>query len=74
LKERLKERAMKVGVLQMKGKKILLVQDDAGVAHAMAVRLKAKEFTLVMAADAIGAIGIAGKTRLDHPRSWVAGR
>jgi PleD family two-component response regulator len=53
------------GCIAMKGKKILLVQDDAGVAYAMAVRLKAKEFTLVMAADAIGPIAIARKEKPD---------
>jgi CheY-like chemotaxis protein len=50
---------------KFKGKKILLVEDDPDVAHAMAVRLRAKEFTLVMAEDAIGAIGVACKEKSD---------
>jgi DNA-binding response OmpR family regulator len=49
----------------MKGKKVLLVEDDTDVAHAMAVRLKAKEFTVVMAPDAIAALAVARKEKPD---------
>jgi two-component system KDP operon response regulator KdpE len=49
----------------MAGKKILLVEDDKDVVRAMAVRLKAQGYNLVVATDAIAAVSTARKKKPD---------
>lgn len=49
----------------MAGKKILLVEDDKDVVRAMAVRLKAQGYNLVVATDAIAAVSTARKEKPD---------
>lgn len=49
----------------MTPKKILLVEDDRDVARAMAVRLRSKQYDLLVAQDAISAISMARKEKPD---------
>lgn len=49
----------------MTPKRILLVEDDRDVARAMAVRLRSKQYVLLVAQDAISAISMARKERPD---------
>lgn len=63
------------GCTAMKGKKVLLVEDDTDAAHAMAVRLKAKEFTVAMGPDTIAArCSAQRKAGFDYPRPRTAWR
>jgi DNA-binding response OmpR family regulator len=45
--------------------RILIVEDDTDMVHAMAVRLKAQGYSLVFAEDAISAISVARKEKPD---------
>lgn len=49
----------------MTGKKLLLIEDDKDTVRAMAVRLKAQGYDLVVASDAISAISTARKEKPD---------
>jgi len=46
-------------------RKILLVEDDKDTVRALAIRLKSQGYGLVVAADAIAAIGMARKEKPD---------
>ena len=49
----------------MSDKKILIVEDDKEMLHAMGIRLKAQGYSLAIATDAISAISTARKEKPD---------